>query len=241
MGLTLSRAIEITSSMEAADFEAINIKDGVASKIHKFTKANAMPENAPMNEDNWTIFSIRCGSPKVTVALTVRQSNHDIELDIGVAMSLTSEQTYRNCLSCVELTKYNQKLIAHGGHDIPIFVEADVKVTELFSETFGKVKGVKVHLNLKPGAKSKYVKGRVVPLAIPEKVELELSRLLKIGMSEKVNYSDGASSIVSVNKPTSVRTSSESKATVNPSLSQEQYPMPTAEEIFVNLQGGKIF
>ncbi|KAK2718010.1 hypothetical protein QYM36_006706 [Artemia franciscana] len=44
--LTLSRAIEITSSVEAAEFEAISIKDRVASKIHKFTKANAMPENA---------------------------------------------------------------------------------------------------------------------------------------------------------------------------------------------------
>ena len=43
--LTLSKAIEITSNMEVAEFEAINIKDGVASKIHKFTKANAMPEN----------------------------------------------------------------------------------------------------------------------------------------------------------------------------------------------------
>ncbi|KAK2723988.1 hypothetical protein QYM36_002357, partial [Artemia franciscana] len=43
--LTLSRAIEITTSMEAAEFEAIIIKNGVASKIHKFTKANAIPEN----------------------------------------------------------------------------------------------------------------------------------------------------------------------------------------------------
>ncbi|KAK2702837.1 hypothetical protein QYM36_018568 [Artemia franciscana] len=43
--LTLSRAIEITSSMEDSEFETINIKDGVASKIHKFTKANSMPEN----------------------------------------------------------------------------------------------------------------------------------------------------------------------------------------------------
>ncbi|KAK2702188.1 hypothetical protein QYM36_019198 [Artemia franciscana] len=31
--------------MEAAEFEAIIIKNGVASKIHKFTKANAIPEN----------------------------------------------------------------------------------------------------------------------------------------------------------------------------------------------------
>ncbi|KAK2702189.1 hypothetical protein QYM36_019199 [Artemia franciscana] len=49
--LTLSRAIEITTRMEAAEFEAINIKNGVASKIHKFTKANAIPENNVCQQD----------------------------------------------------------------------------------------------------------------------------------------------------------------------------------------------
>jgi len=41
--LTLSRVIEITSSMEAAKFKVINIKDRVASKINKFyqSKCNA--------------------------------------------------------------------------------------------------------------------------------------------------------------------------------------------------------
>ncbi|KAK2724600.1 hypothetical protein QYM36_001181 [Artemia franciscana] len=40
-----------------------------------------------------------------------------------------SEQTYRNYLSSVKLKKCEWKLVAYGGHDIPIFGEANVKVT----------------------------------------------------------------------------------------------------------------
>ena len=60
--------------------------------------------------------------------------------------------------------------------------------SELFSKNLGKVKGVKTHLNLKPDAKPKFFKARVVPLAIREKVELEFNRLVKIGVLEKVLY-----------------------------------------------------
>ena len=101
---------------------------------------------------------------------------------------------------------------------------------------------MKAHLNLKPDAKPKFFKARVVPLAIREKVESELNRLVKIGVLEKVDYSDWASPIVPVNKPNgSVRICGDFKATVNPSLNPKEYPMPTAEEIFANLQGGQKF
>ncbi|KAK2707033.1 hypothetical protein QYM36_014902 [Artemia franciscana] len=114
--------------------------------------------------------------------------------------------------------------------------------SELFSENLGKVKRVKAHLNLKSDAKPKFFKARVVPLAIREKVELELNRLVKIGELEKVDYSDWASPLVPVNKPNgSVRICGDFKATVNPSLNPTEYPIPTAEEIFTNLQGGQKF
>ncbi|KAK2723398.1 hypothetical protein QYM36_001909 [Artemia franciscana] len=66
--------------------------------------------------------------------------------------------------------------------------------------------------------------------------------LVKIGVLEKVDYSDWASPIVPLNKPnSSVRICGVFKATVNPSLNPKKYPMPTAEEIFANLQGGQTF
>ena len=72
---------------------------------------------------------------------------------------------------------------------------------ELFSENLGKVKGVKERLILRPDAKPRFFKARVVPLTICEKVKLELNQLVKIGVLEKVDYSVWASPIVSVNKP----------------------------------------
>ena len=101
---------------------------------------------------------------------------------------------------------------------------------------------MKAHLNLKPDVKPKFFKARAVPLAISEKVESELNRLVKIGVLEKVDYSDWASPNVPVNKPNGgVRICGDFKATVNPSLNPKEYPMPTAEEIFANFQGGQKF
>ncbi|KAK2707038.1 hypothetical protein QYM36_014907 [Artemia franciscana] len=225
------------------------------SEEEKTDSASAPDLKQPTNEDNWTILSIRGESPEIIVALTIGQSKLDFELDTAAAESLISEQTYRNCLSSVKLKKYDRKLIAYGGHDIPTLGEVNVKVTyksqsktimnefsELFSENLGKVKRVKAHLNLKSDAKPKFFKARVVPLAIREKVELELNRLVKIGELEKVDYSDWASPLVPVNKPNgSVRICGDFKATFNPSLNPTEYPIPTAEEIFTNLQGGQKF
>jgi hypothetical protein len=58
---------------------------------------------------------------------------------------------------------------------------------------------------------------------------------------EKVEFSDWATPIVPVLKPDgSVRICGDYKATINPYIDVQEYSMPSAEELFTQLNGGEI-
>ena len=61
-------------------------------------------------------------------------------------------------------------------------------------------------------------------------------------MIEKVQYSDWAAPIVPVPKGDGgIRICGDYKVTVNPVLMVDQYPVPTAEDLFATLAGGQTF
>jgi len=64
-----------------------------------------------------------------------------------------------------------------------------------------------------------------------EPTEKDLDRLVKLGVVEKVKYSDRAAPIVSVFKEDgSVHIYGDYRVTVNPALKVDQYSIPTAED-----------
>lgn len=66
--------------------------------------------------------------------------------------------------------------------------------------------------------------------------------LEKLGVIEKINYSDWAAPILTVPKSDgSVRICLDHKVTINPVLQVDQYPVPKAEDLFVTLAGGQKF
>ncbi len=116
------------------------------------------------------------------------------------------------------------------------------KYESLFDGGLGTVKGVTASLKLKLDAKPKFYKPRPVPYALKDKVSDELQRLEKMGVLEKVEFSDWATPIVPVLKPDgSVRVCGDYKVTLNPQLEVPEYPMPTAEDLFATLNGGEKF
>ena len=77
-------------------------------------------------------------------------------------------------------------------------------------------------------------------VAEQEKIADELPRLEKIGVLEKVEFSDWASPIVPVLKPGgSVRICGDYKVTKNPVLDVPEHPMPTVDDLFTQLNGGE--
>ncbi|XP_028403427.1 uncharacterized protein K02A2.6-like [Dendronephthya gigantea] len=114
--------------------------------------------------------------------------------------------------------------------------------SSLFDDSLGTVKGVKAHLKMKPNATPKFFKPRPVPFALKDKIGEELNRLEELGVLKKVEFSEWATPIVPVLKPDgSVRICGDYKVTINPCLDVQEYPMPTAEELFTKLNGGEKF
>ena len=72
--------------------------------------------------------------------------------------------------------------------------------------------------------------------------EQDLDRLEKMGVLEKVKYSDWAAPIVPVPKSDGgIRICGDYKVTINPALEVDQFPMPTPEDLFATLAGGQAF
>ena len=116
------------------------------------------------------------------------------------------------------------------------------KYSSLLDGELGTIRGVKAHLKLKENAVPTFFKPRPVPFALKEKIAEELSRLERVGVLEKVEFSDWATPIVPVLKPDgSVRICGDYKVTINPVLDVPEHPMPTADDLFTQLNGGEKF
>ena len=111
---------------------------------------------------------------------------------------------------------------------------------QVFERKLGTVKGITASLKVKPGAIPKFYKPRSVAYALRDKISDELDRLEQLGVVEKISYSDWAAPIVPILKPDgSVRICGDYKVTINQSLEVTEHPLPTATDIFANLNGGK--
>ena len=115
------------------------------------------------------------------------------------------------------------------------------KYATLFDASPGMAKGITAKLRVK-GAVPNFFKPRPVPSALKDKIADELEMLERVGVIEKVNYSNWSAPIVPIQKPDgSVRISGDHKITTNPALEVQQCPLPTAQELFANLRGGQKF
>ena len=112
----------------------------------------------------------------------------------------------------------------------------------LFSKELGEIHPFTASLHVKPDATSRFFKPRPVPFAIKDAISQELKRLEKQGTISPVTHSDWATPIVPVpKKDGKFRICGDYKVTVNQVLAVEEYPLPTPEDLFSTLSGGKIF
>ena len=112
----------------------------------------------------------------------------------------------------------------------------------LFSDELGSVEPFTASLQIQPDATPRFFKPRPVPYAIKEAVSQEISRLEEQGIISPVSYSQWAAPIVVVPKKDGrFRLCGDYKVTVNQALDIEEYPLPTPEELFSTLSGGKVF
>ena len=116
------------------------------------------------------------------------------------------------------------------------------KHSELFTDSFEGIKGLEAHITMKSDAKPIFVKARKVSYALKEQIEKELDKLEKHGVIKKTDNSPWASPIVVVPKADdTVRICGDYKSTINQSVEDEQYVLPTTQDLYTALVGSKVF
>lgn len=113
---------------------------------------------------------------------------------------------------------------------------------KVFDSSIGRISNVQANLPLKKNARPVFLKARKIPFSMVKTVEDELEKLVAEGVLTKVNSSNWATPIVPVKKSQNrVRICGDYKQTVNPNLVVDKHPLPTVDELFASLAGGKKF
>ena len=116
------------------------------------------------------------------------------------------------------------------------------KYNDIFTDELGTVKSHVAKLHMKADEQPRFFKARTVPYALRNAIEDELDRLEREGILEKVTHSEWATPVVAVPKPDgTVRLCGDFKVTVNQAMKVDQYPIPTAQDLYATLAGGKKF
>ncbi len=110
---------------------------------------------------------------------------------------------------------------------------------DLFRVELGKMKGTQAKIIVDTNASPIFYKPRPLPYAMKGKVISEIDKLVEQDVIEPVTQSDWAAPVVPVLKPNGeVRMCGDYKVTVNKVSKVEQYPIPTLEELTVQIAGG---
>ena len=112
----------------------------------------------------------------------------------------------------------------------------------VFKDDYGLIQDFKITIHLRPDTTPVFRKARPIPFARLETVAAELDRLEANRIITKVERSDWAAPTVNVLKPDkSIRICGDYTVTVTPRGDVDQYPLPTAADIFSTLAGGVKF
>ena len=113
---------------------------------------------------------------------------------------------------------------------------------EVFTPGLGTMKHFEAKLQVRPESIPVFHRPRPVPFAVKDAIEIELQRLEKAGIIEKVMHSEWAGPVVVVPKGDGkIRLCGDYKVTINKSLEIDQHPLPRPEELFAALTGGVKF
>uniref|UniRef100_A0A914XL16 RNA-directed DNA polymerase n=1 Tax=Plectus sambesii TaxID=2011161 RepID=A0A914XL16_9BILA len=118
------------------------------------------------------------------------------------------------------------------------------KYAATFSSGLGRCNKAQAKLHLRPDARPRFFKPRLVPFARLQPTKEELQRNVDMGVLEKIDLNKWgyAAPIVVVAKPNGkVRICGDFKVTVNQQIHVDEHAIPTIDEIFTKMNGGEKF
>ena len=113
---------------------------------------------------------------------------------------------------------------------------------KVFADKLGYCTKTEARFELKDNVKPVFKPKRKVPFSSLETIDKELRRLEENGVIKKVDYLEWASPTVYMKKKNiKIRVCADFSIGLNECLRDHTYPLPTLEEIFSKLNGGKVF
>ena len=183
---------------------------------------------------------VKCGSTVLQLPLVVSSG--------ASLLGLNWIQAFQLDINALLYTpKASAELLSAGVHTMGVPTDLDLKNViadhpSIFAPGLGLCTKTKAHLQLRDDVQRKFLKARPLPFSRIDAVGKELQRLEDLKIVTKVDYSDWATPIVVVQKPSGkVRICGDYRATVNPCLHVQQHPIPRIEKLFAKLQGGMHF
>ncbi|BES89777.1 Hypothetical protein NTJ_02585 [Nesidiocoris tenuis] len=115
------------------------------------------------------------------------------------------------------------------------------KYKALFADTAGKLVGPPAEATSREGSRPIYARARQIPLALRKQYGAEIENKIASGFYVQVTSSQWASPTHVVMKGSKMRITGDYKATLNPQLVVDEYPIPRVEQLFHKLRGAKVF
>ena len=115
-----------------------------------------------------------------------------------------------------------------------------IKFPRVFSERLGICKKTVAKFEVKENAKPIFKRKRNVPFGALEQIDKELERLENLGVISHIEFSEWACPVVYVKKKNNkIRMRAVFSTGINDCLRDHTYPLPSPEDIFTSLNGGK--
>ncbi|KAK6733039.1 hypothetical protein RB195_017044 [Necator americanus] len=177
---------------------------------------------------DWTAM----GRPKLqSPRLTLNSANNE-PINIGSPNTVPSLDRRLHLQHLKTLSTLNSSLTTHLRKNFPA----------VFAPGLGCCTKSKAKLAPKPDSKPVFLKYRPVPYIARLRISTEIDRLLSIHVLEPVDHSEWAAPIVVVQeKNGSIRLCADYSTGLNDALEQNHYPLPTPEDTFTKLNGGRYF
>ena len=117
-----------------------------------------------------------------------------------------------------------------------------IKFPQVFPEGLGICKKTEAKFEVKENAKPIFKRKRNVSFGALEQIDKELERLENLTVISRIEFSEWACPMVYVNKKNNkIRMCADFSTGLNNCLRDLTYPLPSPEDIFAILNGGKIF
>ena len=112
----------------------------------------------------------------------------------------------------------------------------------LFCNEMGNLKGTQVTICVKPDAVPRFVRARLIPYTLRDKVDKELQRFQEAGVINLVDFSEWVAPIVPVLKYDGfLCICGDYRVTINQVALLDAYPLPKVDDLLVTLAGGETF